>query len=92
MEEFLNISVYKFNPIQDLPELRERVLALSLEKSLKGTVLLSPEGLNVFVAGPRAAVEELVALLRSIPGFEDLKPKESFSDRQPFKRMWSRWN
>jgi len=87
MEEFLNISVYKFNPIQDLPELRERVLALSLEKSLKGTVLLSPEGLNVFVAGPRAAVEELVALLRSIPGFEDLKPKESFSDRQPFKRM-----
>jgi UPF0176 protein len=86
-EEFLNISLYKFNPMQDLPSLRERVLALSLERGLKGTVLLSPEGINIFVAGPRRAVEELLTLLRSIPGLEDLKPKESFSDRQPFKRM-----
>jgi len=87
MEEILNISMYKFNPITDMPALRDRVLAFSLERGLKGTVLISPEGLNVFVAGQRKPVEELVELLRSIPGFEDLKPKESISDRQPFKRM-----
>lgn len=87
MSDFLNISVYKFTPLNDLPAHRQRLLALAVEGGLRGTVLLSPEGINVFVAGLRPAVEEFLAALRAIPGLEDLAPKESVSVEQPFNRM-----
>jgi UPF0176 protein len=49
--------------------------------------LLSPEGINFFVAGRRANVEALLIEVRSIPGLADLTPKESASAEQPYNRM-----
>ena len=83
----INISTYKFTPLADLPALKERLLALSLKVGLKGTILLSPEGINIFVAGTREQLDPVLAELRAIPGLADLKPKESESDRQPYNRM-----
>src|SRR5687768_4707294 len=79
MAAFINISAYTFTPLADLPALRERLLAAATAGKLKGTVLLSPEGINLFVAGLPANVEAFVRLLRSIPGLEHLTPKESRS-------------
>jgi predicted sulfurtransferase len=87
MSRIANISTYKFADLHDLPTLRERLRAHCLEAELKGTILLSPEGINLFIAGPRPAVEALVDLIRTIPGLEDLAPKWSMSDEQPFNRM-----
>jgi UPF0176 protein len=87
MPAFLNISVYKFAPLEGLPALRERLLALCTGGALKGTILLSPEGINLFVAGTRPSVAALLAALRAVPGLEDLAPKESESAEQPFNRM-----
>src|SRR5687767_903210 len=53
MPSFVNISAYKFTPLDGLPALRERFLKLSRDRSLKGTILLSPEGINFFVAGTK---------------------------------------
>jgi len=83
----LNISAYKFTPLDGLPALRERLIALTRPAGLRGTILLSPEGINLFVAGDRPRVETLLAELRSVPGLGDLAPKESASDEQPFNRM-----
>ncbi len=87
MSEALNLAGYKFAPLDRLPELRARLLAFCHAHSLRGTILLSPEGINFFVAGERAAATALLAELRAVPGLEDLTPKESVSAAQPFNRM-----
>lgn len=87
MPVFINLSVYKFTPLDGLPGLRERLLGLAQARGLKGTILLSAEGINLFVAGLRADVDGLMAELRAVPGLEDLTPKESESAEQPFNRM-----
>jgi len=83
----INISTYKFTPLGDLPPLKRRLLELSLQVGLKGTILLSEEGINIFVAGTRDQLDPVLAEIRAIPGLEDLKPKASESDRQPYNRM-----
>ena len=87
MPPITNISVYKFTPLHDLEALRARLRDLSTAAGLKGTILLSPEGINLFVAGHPDQVEALLAALRTISGLEDLAPKVSGSAEQPFNRM-----
>ncbi|HEY1172124.1 MAG TPA: sulfurtransferase [Verrucomicrobiae bacterium] len=87
MAVITNISTYQFAELSDLKSLRENLIAQCKSKGLKGTILLSTEGINMFVAGERADIDELVAGLRSIPGLEKLTPKYSESDHQPFSRM-----
>ena len=87
MPEFFNISVYKFAPLTGLPELRVQLLQLTKAQCLRGTILLSTEGINLFVAGNRTQIDVLLAALRAVPGLGDLTPKESLSEEQPFNRM-----
>ncbi len=82
-----NISCYQFATLTGLKDLRARLLATCKERGLKGTILLSPEGINMFVAGGREEIDTLVDELRAIPGLEGLKPKYSESAEQPFRRM-----
>jgi UPF0176 protein len=87
MSGWINISVYKFTPLADLPGLRANLLELARAQALRGTILLSTEGINLFVAGTRAGIDVLLAALRAVPGLADLQPKESVSAEQPFNRM-----
>src|SRR5260221_5868354 len=87
MPSITNIAAYKFAALNDLKSLRQRLLAQCREWGLKGTILLSTEGINLFVAGVRPDIEKLLAELRSISGLESLAPKISASDGQPFNRM-----
>jgi UPF0176 protein len=83
----VNISCYKFITLNDREALKADLTARCLELDLKGTILLAPEGINVFLAGARAAIDAIVAHLRADPRFADLAPKESLSAEPPFKRM-----
>lgn len=87
MPAFANIAAYRFARLTDLKSLRERLLGFCRERELKGTILLSPEGVNLFVAGVGGALEELLDELRAIPGLEGLEAKWSESHEQPFRRM-----
>jgi UPF0176 protein len=87
MAAFLNLSAYKFTPLAQLPALRDRLLRAAIALRMKGTVLLSPEGINLFVAGAPDDATAFIALLRSVSGLEDLQPKESESAAQPFGHM-----
>ena len=87
MPEVTNISCYRFAPLDGLKELRAALQADCREWGLKGTILLAPEGINLFVAGAATDVDRLLAKLRAIPGLEDLTPKVSLSAHQPFNRM-----
>jgi len=87
MCEIVNLSAYRFVPLENLPTLRDRLLQIAVQSGLKGTILLSHEGINLFVAGERASLGPLLDAIRLIPGLDDLVPKESLSAHQPFGRM-----
>ncbi len=87
MPKIVNIAAYKFAELQNLEELREELRSECRERDLKGSILLSPEGINLFIAGESPAVEWLLARLRGVAGLYDLMPKYSESEEQPFNRM-----
>ncbi|MBP7491916.1 MAG: sulfurtransferase [Rhodoferax sp.] len=87
MNHILNISAYKFIPLPDAHALRETLLERALARALKGTILLAEEGINLFLAGPSAAIQGFVTDLQTDARFADIHPKESWSAEQPFKKM-----
>ncbi len=87
MSAIVNLSAYKFAPLDGLPELKERLKSIAYAGNLRGTILLSPEGINLFVAGERAALQVLIDAIRIVPGLGDVTPKESPSAEKPFNRM-----
>jgi UPF0176 protein len=84
---YVNIAAYKFVTFNDTVEKRPQFRALCEELGLKGTILLSPEGINLFLAGLREPIDTFLAWLRADQRFADLQVKESYSDKQPFTRM-----
>jgi len=69
-----------------LEERRVALKQLTSELQLKGTILLSSEGINLFLAGERQSIETFLLSLRaSSSALEDLKVKESLTDYQPFR-------
>src|SRR5690242_18717929 len=87
MPKFSNIAAYKFAPLTELRSLCPRLLALCKSWGLKGTILLSVEGIILFVAGAPEKIDLLLKELRSVPGLEQIEVKISESDHQPFNRM-----
>jgi UPF0176 protein len=87
MPTITNIAAYKFASLSDLKPLRERLTDHCRASGLKGTILLSTEGINLFIAGSRENVDQLLDELRAIPGLEGLEAKYSESADQPFRRM-----
>lgn len=87
MHPIVNVSGYKFikivNPVALRPRLRNRCLQLGL----KGTILVSPEGINVLLSGAGDSVESFLSFLRGDERFSDMTFKYSTSDDQPFNRM-----
>ncbi len=90
MPKIINIAAYKFVALPELRSLRARLLAICQGWELKGTILLSAEGINLFVAGAAGKIDLLLAELRRVPGLEDLRTKVSTTDHQPFRKMMVR--
>lgn len=83
----LNISSYKFVRLDRLAERREELKNLADSLDLKGTILLSTEGINMFLAGEPRKISQFFDQLRQDPVLADIQPKESFSEGRPFRRM-----
>lgn len=80
-------AFYKFVTVADPQDLRERMLELGVAHGLKGTILISNEGINSTIAGPDAPIRHLLSWLRSDERFADLVSKESFAEAMPFGRL-----
>lgn len=83
----INIAAYKFVTFDDTVAKRPIFLDKCNQLSLKGTILLSPEGINLFLAGVRENIHAFLTWLRADARFADLEVKESLSDDQPFNKM-----
>ena len=90
MLSIINISAYRFVrlPHNLLTELQIKLKEETRRLGLKGTILLSEEGINLFLAGQRESITQFQEHLNSFPAFENLTFKESLSDFQPFKKMF----
>lgn len=87
MKPILNIAAYLFVSLDDLSALRTKMLDECNTRELKGTILLTGEGINMFLAGKEGAMRGFLDWLRADSRFEPLEAKESWSDQQPFKKM-----
>ncbi len=86
-EQYVNIAAYKFITFNDLETQRPRYQDICARLGLKGTILLTPEGINMFLSGTRANIDEYLAWLRQDARFADIEVKESLSAEQSHKRM-----
>lgn len=88
MPDVLNIAAYRFVTLDELPALRLRLHDAAAARSLRGTILLAEEGINLFLAGEAAAVRDFVDTeLRADAHLAGLEVKESWSRAQPFRRL-----
>jgi UPF0176 protein len=84
---YVNIAAYKFITLDNLDELRPQYQQICARLGLKGTILLTPEGINMFLSGTRANIDEYLAWVRSDARLADLETKESLSVEQSHRRM-----
>lgn len=83
----LNLAFYRFCRLpEDLVLLRKQVKERILQAQVRGTILLSPEGINGFIAGPEIPLRAFYRELLDLCGIEELVAKESWSDEIPFAR------
>lgn len=87
MTPIINIAAYKFVGLADLEQRKAEVMSQAQALALKGTVLLTPEGINLFLAGARPAIDSFLTWLRTDPAFADLEVKYSASEGVPFKKL-----
>jgi UPF0176 protein len=87
MSRILNISTYRFVVINDPEVVKARLLPHARALGLKGTMLLAPEGINAFLAGPETTVRTFLSILDDDARFANLDVKESWSDTVPFRKM-----
>lgn len=83
----INIAAYKFVSIDDPAALRGPLKARCDALGLKGTILLSPEGINLFLAGEQAGIDAFQAFLAEDARFSGMAYKESESAAQPFRYL-----
>ncbi len=84
---YLNIAFYKFAELGALTERRDILRKRCISLDLHGTILISAEGINGFLAGEEAPIRQFVSELREESEFADLEIKESWSTQIPFTRM-----
>lgn len=89
MLSIINLAAYRFIqlPGEILPKLQISLKAKANELKLKGTILLSVEGINIFISGEDDAIHLFQNYLNSHSYFQNLEFKQSFSKFKPFKKM-----
>ena len=82
-----SIAAYRFVSIDDADALASTLRSRAEALELLGTVIVAPEGVNLFLAGARERIDAFIDALRADPRFRDLAVKRSRSATAPFARL-----
>ncbi len=82
-----HIAGYKFLPLQALPTLRTQLLEQCQTQALKGTILLSEEGINLSLSGEEGNIQQFKACLTQDSHFADMTFRENIITAHSFKRL-----
>ncbi|WP_443027860.1 oxygen-dependent tRNA uridine(34) hydroxylase TrhO [Sphingomonas sp. SRS2] len=80
-------ALYQFTRFADCEAVRGPLAKLCCGQGVKGTLLIAREGVNGTIAGSDAAIDAVLAHLRTLPGCADLEVKLSRAAAMPFHRM-----
>lgn len=85
----LNITAYKFVQIKpdELLDLKIELKENAKLLGIRGTILLSEEGINMSLAGETDAIEKYIQYLSFQKKFSDIPIKRSYSNDYPYRRM-----
>ncbi len=83
----LNLAAYRFWPIDEPQSVRVQLFERGQALGIRGTILVSSEGLNAVLAGPEQDCRDMLATMRGLPGFAPIVAKESWSQTIPFRRF-----
>ena len=83
----VNIAGYKFEPLVDPIDLVSLYQKKCDELKLKGTMLISKNGINFSLAGTKQATDTIIAFLEEDNRFLNIPLKVTYSETQPFRRM-----
>ena len=83
----VNIAGYKFEPLVDQIDLVSLYQKKCDELELKGTMLVSKNGINFSLAGTQQATDTIIAFLEEDNRFINIPLKVTYSETQPFRRM-----
>ena len=86
MPSIVVAALYRFVRLPDHAALRRPLLNQLQRHGVRGTVLLTAEGINGTIAGPREGIDAVLGYLRSKPALSELTHKESFCEAMPFRR------
>ena len=85
--DVLNVAGYKFEPLDDVEVLVPEFQSVCDSLELKGSVYLSPNGINFSLAGSEEAVGQYLNFMEQDKRFLDVPLKKTYSETQPFRRM-----
>ncbi|MEL6662649.1 MAG: rhodanese-related sulfurtransferase [Pseudomonadota bacterium] len=80
-------AFYLFTPLEDLDVLRAGLHARLQRLDARGSVLLAPEGVNGTLSMPEDRYEQVLEVLRSLPGCSSLPVKRSRGHGHVFRRL-----
>lgn len=83
----LNLAAYRFVAIDDAAAMVHHLRKRLADTQLRGTVLVAPEGVNIFLAGAHAELRGFVEWLLTDPRFAPMALKWSESDFVPFRKL-----
>ena len=82
-----NIAGYKFEQIKNAVDLISVYQQKCEDLGLKGTMLISKNGINFSLAGTQQATEAIITFLEEDNRFLNIPLKVTYSETQPFRRM-----
>ena len=83
----LNIAGYKFEPLSDVDSLLQEFQSVCDNLDLKGSVYLSPNGINFSLAGSEDSIKLYLVFMEQDERFLNIPIKKTYSQTQPFRRM-----
>ncbi len=83
---FVVAALYHFFDFPHFERMRAPLLEELTARSICGSLLITPEGINGTIAGSRQAMHEFLAYLKNDVIKSDFDYKESFCETKPFKR------
>ena len=85
--DVINIAGYKFQSLIDLEDLVPKFQLICDNLELKGSVYLSPNGINFSLAGSEKAIEQYLNFMEEDERFLNIPLKKTYSETQPFRKM-----
>ena len=80
-------TFYKFIQLSEIKEKKNIIDSFVKGLNIKGTILLAKEGINGTIAGKKKCILKFFNSLKKIDKFQDIEPKYSICNKNPFLRI-----